>query len=756
MNRKTIFLKTAFLLACLITGTFIASAYTCEVDGIYYNLSSGKATVTYRDNNYSSYSGDVVIPEVVTYNGNTYPVTSIGDYAFSRSVGLTSLTVPNSITTIGSQACSGCTNLTRINITDLEAWCNIYFSYNPLQDAHHLYLNGSEVTELVIPNSITNIRSNAFQGCTGLTSVTIPTSVTIIGSSVFYGCSNLTSISIPNSVTSIGNYAFKGCTSLVRVNITDVAAWCGITFGSYDDLTSNPLYLSHRLYLNGTEVTNLVIPNTATVIKKKTFAGCSGLRSVTIPNSVTEIGESAFSECDGLMNVSIGNSVKKIESSAFSNCTSLTNLTIPNSVTYIGYSAFAYCSGLTSVILPNSITAINQTTFYKCTSLSSISIPNSVILIGDFAFFNCSSLTSVTLGNSVTTIGYSGSESGYAFAGCSNLTSITIPNSVTSIGWGAFSGCSGLTSVTMGNSVTTVGKKAFENCNNLTRVNISDLEAWCKISFYFNNVSDYCSNPLYAAHHLYLNGTEVTNLVIPSSITEIKQYAFYGGSGFTSVTIPNSITSIGGKAFSGCSPTQLIWNAKNCDWIGSMTTSKITQVTIGPEVEVLPSYFVQNSLIESVEIPNSVTTIETGAFKGCKALTEVDLGSGVITIGQEAFNGCNLLTSVTSRRDIAPTMVKENCFSTYNIATLYIPIGATDDYQLTDYWYKFANIVEKNFDVTPGDVNGDGIVNISDVTSLIDKLLNDPVIDNPAADMNGDGIINITDVTIIIDHLLNS
>lgn len=166
--------------------------------------------------------------------------------------------------------------------------------------------------------------------------------------------------------------------------------------------------------------------------------------------------------------------------------------------------------------------------------------------------------------------------------------------------------------------------------------------------------------------------------------------------------------------------------------------------------------FLNCKALEKVVIPDNITQVQMGAFKGCTALTEVDLGSGVITIGQEAFNGCNLLTSVTSRSEIAPTMVKENCFSTYNIATLYVPIGATEDYQLTDYWYKFANIVEKNFDVIPGDVNGDGLVNISDVTNLIDKLLNDPVIDNPAADMNGDGVVNITDVTILIDRLLNS
>ena len=183
----------------------------------------------------------------------------------------------------------GCSGLKGVYITDLEKWCEISFgndTTNPLYYAHNLYLNNQPVTNLVIPNTITTIRSYAFENCSGLTSITIPNSVTTIRSSAFAGCSGLTSITIPNSITTIGYSAFEGC---------------------------------------------------------------SGLTSITIPNSVTRIGDYAFCGCSGLTSITIGISVTSIGSSAFYNCSSLTSITIPDSVTTIGDSAFSGCSSLKTV-----------------------------------------------------------------------------------------------------------------------------------------------------------------------------------------------------------------------------------------------------------------------------------------------------------------------------------------------------------------------------------------------------------------------
>ena len=257
--------------------------------------------------------------------------------------------------------------------------------------------------------------------------------------------------------------------------------------------------------------------------------------------SVTRIGANAFFNCSGLTSVTIPNSVKSIGRSAFSGCSGLTSVTIPNSVKSIEYGAFSSCSGLTSVTIPNSVTSIGQNAFFNCSGLTSVTIPNNVTSIGSSAFSGCSGLTSVTIPNSVTSIG------SYAFEGCSGLTSVTIGNSVESIGNSAFSGCDGLTSVTIGNSVKSIGDNAFYDCSRLTSVHIYDIAAWCNIDF-----ADYDSNPLYFAHHLYSNGEEVKDLVIPNSVESIGNYAFQKCSALTSVTIGNSVTWIGSEAFRDC------------------------------------------------------------------------------------------------------------------------------------------------------------------------------------------------------------
>ena len=484
----------------------LASAYDIAVENddvtIYYNyINNGtELEVTYIGPNFYSsatYSGEVKIPDEVTYRSRTRKVTSIGENAFYRCRDLTSVTIPNSVTkigdgafmncsglisvtignsvtSIGNNAFDGCTNLTSVHITDLAAWCKIAFSYsesNPLYYGQHLFLNDEEIKDLVIPNSVTSIGNYAFERCTGLTSVTIPNSVTSIGYYAFQGCSGLTSVTIPNSVTTIEGYAFCDCTSLTSVHITDLAAWCKITFNSLD---SNPLTFAHHLFLNGEEIMDLVIPNSVTSIRSAAFAGCTGLTSVTIPNSVTSIEGSAFYECSGLTTITIPNSVTSIGEGAIANCTGLSSVTIPNSVTAIRYGTFSGCSGLTSVTIPNSVTSIGGLAFYNCSGLTSVTIPNSVTTIEKSAFKFCRSLTSLTIPNSVTSIGEG------AFDSCSGLTSVTIPNSVTTIEGGTFYGCSGLNTIFIPNSVTAIGVYAFSGCTSLISV-ISKMQNPCSI-----------------------------------------------------------------------------------------------------------------------------------------------------------------------------------------------------------------------------------------------------------------------------------
>ena len=272
-----------------------ADAYDIEVDGFYYNYINDGTELAVAQ---GSYSGNIVIPEEVTYMNRTRRVTSIGDNAFLNNRGLTSVTIPNGVTSIGYQAFYGCSGLTSITIPN-----------SVTSIGHDAFSGCYGLTSITISNSVTSIGYSAFSGCKGLTSITIPNSVKSIEAGVFYGCSGLTSVTIPNSVTSIDSGAFRYCTGL----------------------------------------TSITIPNSVKSIGGGAFYGCSGLTSVTIGNSVTSIGNEAFFNCSGLTSVTIGNSVKKISYSAFSGCSGLTSVTIPNSVTSIDYWAFAGVD-LTTVI----------------------------------------------------------------------------------------------------------------------------------------------------------------------------------------------------------------------------------------------------------------------------------------------------------------------------------------------------------------------------------------------------------------------
>ena len=409
-------------IAMMLIGWLPSLAYDFEVDGIYYNKTSDNTVaVTFKGNSYDSYSdeysGNVVIPSSVDYNGTTYSVTSIGSSAFRGCSSLTSIEIPNSVTSIGIRAFYWCVSLTSIDIP------------NSVTSIGYSAFAGCEsLTSIKIPNSVTSIGDYAFSCCSSLTSIQIPNSVTSIGDGAFNNCSGLTSIEIPNSVTSIGNGAFGGCKSLTSIVVD----------------AGNSIYDSR----NGC---NAIIETASNTL----IIGC---QNTIIPNSVISIGDSAFYYCKSLTSIQIPNSVTSIEDEAFYGCSSLTSIQIPNRVRSIGEWAFCGCSSLTSIEIPNSVTRIGNYAFQSCSSLTSIDIPNSVTSIGYSAFCDCLNLTSIQIPNRVTSIG------GSAFSGCSKLTSIVIGNSVTSIGDYAFYNCDNLTKITcLATNPPTIGPDTFSN-----------------------------------------------------------------------------------------------------------------------------------------------------------------------------------------------------------------------------------------------------------------------------------------------------
>jgi hypothetical protein len=510
------------LLALLLAAALPARAYDFMEDGLCYKVNSGNSTVTVTYQitqtgygstygaGYENLAGDLVIPENVTHLGKTYQVTSIGDHAFYNCTGLTSVTIPNSVTTIGGA--------------------------DQISSDGASFYNCTGLTSVTIPNSVTLIGKNSFNSCSGLTSVAIGDSVTLIGERAFEKCTNLTSVTIPNSVTTIGGSAFYNCTGLTSVN-----------YGN--SITS----INGGAFYNCTSLTSLALPNSLKYIGDGAFELCTGLTEVTIPDSVTQIGGLAFAYCEGLTSVDLDNSVKDLGWGAFKGCTGLTSVTIPNSVISIGNEAFSGCSGLKSATIGDNVYYINEKAFSQCTSLEEIVIGKSVVEMGLEVFSGCTALKTVKwnakecehfifsespfycmnniesfiFGNTVEII------PSFLCYGCTGLTSVNIGDLVTTIGQSAFGYCTSLPSVSFGKSVRIIEYEAFRGCSSLTTVDLP------------NSVTNIGGSAFYDCESL-------TSVTISNSVVRVGSSSFYNCGSLNTVTFGENVSLIGPEAFKGC------------------------------------------------------------------------------------------------------------------------------------------------------------------------------------------------------------
>lgn len=687
-------MKKTILISFLMLFALVTNAYNFEVDGIYYRIiDNDNVSVTYKGEFatwYHSYSGDVVIPDSVSYNDRFYKVSEIGDDAFYECGELTSVVIPNSITVVGDQAFRGCSSL----------------------------------TSMTIPNSVTSLGSCSFYECSGLTSLIIGNSVTNIGDYAFLRCTKLTSIIIPSSVSSIGQGAFDENGGLMSIIVEE----------------GNQNYDSRD--------------NCNALIETATNKLIQGCKRTIIPNTVDSIGVSAFSWCTGLYNITIPNSVKSIGRTAFWYCSNLKTITIGNSVEEIGEGAFGYCTSLTELTIPNSVINMIGDICYHCNSLNKVTIGNSVISIGDWAFRYC------------------------------NISSITIPKSVTSIGEYAFGNCYYLSSIVIPNSVTSIGNLAFDKCNSLRTVYLTGKNEWIAGELPNTTSNLYIEGGITSVKGMYLNPSNIyCYATVPP---ECDGYSFTDYSG--TLHVPASSLALYFTAPYWCNFANIVGDAIGANSINLNKTS-LELITGDQEVLVAsvqpsnanPKIITWNSSNEDVAtvINGEVTAIGQGecdikvtCFNNVEAYCHVIVKDNVadeITIyldtNEVQMLPNHIITLTPSASPILPDLTVSSSDPTVAAARV-----VSDKVQVVGIKEGTATITVGSVDGTaipatclvtvytePGDINCDGFVNISDVTSLIDYLLSgdESQISTKNADVNGDESINISDVTELIDILLS-
>ncbi|MBQ8704014.1 MAG: leucine-rich repeat protein [Bacteroidales bacterium] len=651
--------------------------------------------------------GAVAIPDSVVYEGSIYPVTEIAGYVFSSQTGMTTVTLPKGLTNVGYAAFGGCTGLTRVYFSGTVAqWCAIEFdgwNWNPTADAHHLYIGGQEVINLVVPEGVTSIGAGAFAGLTSMTSVTLP-----------------------STLDTIGTAAFEGCNGLLRVNYTGtVADWCNIGF--YEG--SNPLAYARNLYIGGSKVTNLVIPEGVTAIKPYAFHGLQGLTSVEFPEGLLSIGRYAFESCWGIT-YTIPSTVTSIGEWALrgsnvyfnaANCTNLANNAMPDLNFLV--------VGEEVQTLPTNL-IINNTQMVKMQGMPPVAdeyafdrLPSSAqvqVKCGYLSFYQSAPVWS-TLTNLVETntygILFGNTEHGSAWvqteATCStsaqvyasayqyyhfvqwtdgvtdnprtiNLTQDTLLTPVFAIdtyqvqvvvydtmqGW-----VSGGGSVEAGQSLTIEARAKqgyqFERWddwelgyqNAVRTVTPNDNRTYYAVFipvYTWDTVGDVVFQYSYNGWGLTLmgvNGTLQGDVVIPDSVmyegskypvTVIANAVFSNQTGMTTVTLPNGLTRVE-YSFDGCTGLTRVyfngtvaqWCAIEFGWWDWNPTALAHHLYIGGQ-EVI-----------NLVVPEGVTSIGRDAFYGLTSMTSVTLPSTLDTIGQFAFGDCNGLVRVNYNGTLA-------------------------------------------------------------------------------------------------------
>ena len=642
-----------------------------DIGGLAFEGCSSLTSVVWNAMNYADCaSNDTPFCYMLEYN----------DFDIREQI--TSFVFGDSVTHIPAYLCNGMKNLTSVTIPDKVTSIGsfafhdsgVYNDESNWEDGV-LYINNCLIECPTDKNGVYEIKDGtrviadyACYGCSSLASVTIPNEVKTIGGYAFAGCSDLVSVTIGEGVTNIGFSAFRDCNSLSSV------VWNAMNCNDFV-YGNTPFYYYYwddddpNNFDSRGKITAFTFGDSVKHVPAYLCAGMENLASVTFLGSTSSIGSNAFSGCDKLITMRYDGSltdwcridftdyasnpmgyadrifiarqqvqgalklpdeVTEIKNYAFYNCHSLTSVTLPDGVTSIGKSAFEGCDGVTSIDISQGMTHIDSRAFYGCNSLTSVTW--NAIHCGDFAyggtpFYDSSyykfdlreQITSFTFGDSVQHI------PAYLCAGMTKLATITIPQSATSIGGYAFSTCLGLETMQYDGT----------------------LENWCRIDFASEG-----SNPMEYADKEFISQQQLAGeLIIPDGLTEVKDYVFHGCTDLTTAIIPDEVTSIGAGAFKDCSNLTSVTIPDGVTDIGESAfnnCSSLLSVTLPDGITSIKQQTFSNcSSLTSMTIPDKVTSIGNGAFSYCNDLVSVTIGESITSIGEEAFLDCDSLASVT-------------------------------------------------------------------------------------------------------------
>ena len=706
----------------------------------------------------------VEILEEVLFEGHTFTIDAIGDYAFLNNHDLITLVIPQSIKVLGTAAFSGCGNLKNVTIKSTE----LSMGSNAFDGTAIRFLTC--MSEIPPSGNSTCFTTSVYQDCV----LFVPSSSKPLYK-VTEPWSNFSNVnSYENDLVEEGDF----CYYLLDDESAYIFSYSGEDQNVIipetviiDDVDYPVRVIGDYVFKDHYEIFSVTLPATIRHIGVCAFEHCINLKEIVLPDSLDYIGNFAFSYCNQLTEIFLPSSVRHLGSGAFSGDFRLKHATVGDGVTEIPNQAFYNCTALSRVYFGDNIQSIGDQAFFMCYNMDSLYLSQSLSSIGVNAFTFCNRLKHVFISDLAAWCGVhikngygsplcassgklylNGEElieckipdgvtivNDYVFAGCTNIKCVMLPATVTSIGNGAFELCESLDTISFSEGLINLGNACFLNCKKLKRIKIPDSVTCIGIQA-FSNCSSLCE------------------LKFGKSLSSIEKYAFYNCGALTSLEFPDALIELGAECFRNCSNLSSIIFGKGLKTIGGFafaSCAKLTELELPRGVtDIGDGAFRDCCGLTTISLPDSITTIGLATFTNCSKLQHIEIPKAVISLGANAFLGCSSLESSVAKAKMPPVCDASFDNVNYQNAVLFVPEQSLQAYKSDPEWKRFKSITGVCMSNVVGDLNCDDEVSIADVNVLINAIVAGEMDSN--MDLNGDGELNVGDINEIIDIILQT